>query len=461
MRINTVIIQYFLLSILLLFLFIKAYLILFSLVKDEGRPNNVNVKMTEVGGRGQKQPQNGSSSLSSEQAHFSLESPKSSTTTTSSDKGEKWLKRTISQSLSFISSSWALVKHRLLRFDQTVREKRNSVSTRATLFAGTSGGELLESFVFGSVRSLEKNTLNNLKALGMLHVASASGANVAVVVKLIELFTAPIKRPKLRYLLLLIGIGWYAQLADFSASIVRASLSASYQLWGELWHGRPTHPLLALGWAASVMVLLKPDYLTSLSYQLSCLATLSLGLFSARGSATTQFTSRETWFDGPQPQAASQPYVWDYLNRVIKRSSVIVSQTLSDSFNTSLAAAILITPFLWIKFGDWSSLSLIANTLLLWLTPLITQVSLALVVTTAWAGEWPLDVYWQVQRILGITLNLLAKVFLLGATRLSQIDPWIRAHAWFRYSSIGWWLLSGYVVVKQVRISRRATDDSV
>ncbi len=389
------------------------------------------------------------------------------------DTSEKARKSWIKQTLARLQSSWVLVKTRVSAFDRKVRLEKYRLSQIAAWHGRAAGGEFLTAFVFGSVTSLEKTTKNNLKTLGLLHIASASGANVAIVTALITRGLGWLKTNKLKYLILLVAIFCYADLAEFSASIVRASLGTGYKLFGELWLHRPIHPLVALGISAITMVVIRPDYLSNLSFQLSCLATLGLACFSNLNSVmvlTTKSASTEqpmllvpVWTDGRQPHVAAQsrwgerlaPF-FSFLQNGYRR----ITQTLFDSFWTSVAAQLFITPFLWWKFGDWSPLSLVANPLLLWLTPVITQLSLALVVTTVWADKWPLEFFWYVQRLLGELLNFSAQWFQFGVTWLSRTEPWLTSHSWFQYSIGGWWLLSGFIVVKTFGPRLKHTHDT-
>ncbi|HCC84537.1 MAG TPA: hypothetical protein DEP87_02550, partial [Candidatus Pacebacteria bacterium] len=291
----------------------------------------------------------------------------------------------------------------------------------------------------------------------LLHIASASGANVAIVVGWSEFITRIWPQRQTKFGLVMLFLGFYLVLAEFSASIVRATLGASYRLAALYLWKRPVNALWSLGVSAGLMLLVRPAYLLELSFQLSCLATLGLALFSDFSSRVTR---EKSLIEGFQPRTARQSQFRTKFTQLVSQCFHTIVQTLSDSFKMCLAAQVFITPYLWLKFDVFTPISLIANPSLLWMTPLITQLCLGLLMTTTWMGQRPLEVGWISLRIMGQVLNFTAQLFLSSLTLLSQLDRWLLTHHLIWGGWIGWWLLSGFLVVKTINLSAQSSDDT-
>lgn len=389
------------------------------------------------------------------------------------DKPIKPEKTLIEQSFSQNKSSEDSEKNWVLEWLRVLQQEKYRLIQRTKAYTGDSGRQLLAAFVFGSVSDLKQTTKSELQTLGMLHVASASGANVSLILSLLRLFTKKLPRGW-QFSSLVLCLCYYSALAEFSASIVRAALGSGYRLIAQLLVRRPVTPLWAFGASAGVMLLLRPRYMSELSFQLSCLATLGLACFGSgqpqNNANVRSVPSLQLPFDlatresvvigGLQPQVAVQSSFRVKWGTLVRSSSTKITQTLSDSLFTSLAAQVFVTPFIWLQLGEFAPSSILANTCLLWITPLLTQLCLALLLTTAWAGEWPMYLYWLCQRFLGKFLDLTAEVFLSGVTLLSHLDHWLQLHHGTMGSWIGWWLLTGFVVVKTWQQAHQKPDDT-
>jgi ComEC/Rec2-related protein len=389
------------------------------------------------------------------------------------DKPLKTKKALIQQGLGQDKSSKGSEKNWVLERLRVFQQEKYRLIQRTKAYTGVSGRQLIAAFVFGSVSDLKQTTKSELQTLGMLHVASASGANVSLILSLLRLFTKRLPRGW-HFSCLVLCLCAYSALAEFSASIVRSALGSGYRLVGQLLVQRPVTPFWALGASAGIMLLLRPQYVSELSFQLSCLATLGLACF---GTGQTQnnanvrivpslqlpfdlVTRERALIGGLQPQVALQSAFRVKWRTFIYSSSTKITQTLSDSLFTSLAAQVFVTPFIWLQLGEFAPSSLLANTCLLWITPLLTQLCLALLLTTSWAGEWPTYLYWLCQRFLGKCLDLTAEVFLSGVTLLSHFDHWLQLHHGTMGGWIGWWLLTGLVVVKTWQQAHQKPDDT-
>lgn len=191
---------------------------------------------------------------------------------------------------------------------------------------------LMLGIVFGIKQNLSKDFLDNLKTAGVMHVIAASGMNVTITAGFIfYLFSSFFKR-QIAVFLSMIGILFYAFLAGFEASIVRASIMGiiafSSQILGKQQYG--FYALLLTGF---IMLVFQPEFLFDIGFQLSFAATLGI-LFIPKLFSKFQ-------------------------------------NAFSEDFLTTISAQIATLPILLGSFGTYSLWSVVCNTLVLWTVPFL------------------------------------------------------------------------------------------
>ena len=227
--------------------------------------------------------------------------------------------------ISFVKNSDGL----FLAVVKPIRQKIITVFDK-TLPNDLSG--LMLGIVFGIKQNLSKDFLDNLKTAGVMHVIAASGMNVTMTAGFVFYLFSLIFRRQLAVFLSILGVLFYAILAGFEASIVRASIMGiiafSSQILGKQQYG--FYALLLTGF---VMLFISPKYLFDIGFQLSFAATLGI-LFIPGVFARLQ-------------------------------------NALSDNFLTTISAQIATIPIILASFGTYSLWSVIANTLVLWTVPFL------------------------------------------------------------------------------------------
>lgn len=210
------------------------------------------------------------------------------------------------------------------------RLRQNLLNTYQTSLPQPFGG-LLAGIVLGAKSSLDPQLKNVLLKTGVYHVVAASGMNVTLVTAFI-LQSLKIKSRQ-KHLLLALPIAFaYAFLAGASPPVLRAALMASIAYLA-LFSGRQTSSLLGLFWTAVLLLLISPRLAADLGFQLS--------LASVFGLITIQPIIQKTGFMARFTQA--QPL-------------------LANNLATTLAAQIATFPLLFFTFGQYSILTLLANT---------------------------------------------------------------------------------------------------
>lgn len=224
----------------------------------------------------------------------------------------------------------------LLAISQFIRQKVRSLFNASLPPTSSS---LLSGIIFGVRGDMPQDFFESLKKTGTLHVIAASGMNVSLVGSFLASFLILFVRRQIALFITIVGIFFYALLAGFEPSIVRAAIMGSIAFAAQIM-GRQNLSLFSLFIAGFIMLMVSPQSLYDIGFQLSFLATL--GLITVKPI-----------FDS----ALSRINLPNFLG------------FLHESFSTSLAAQIGTLPVLVANFGTFSLISILANTLILWTVP--------------------------------------------------------------------------------------------
>lgn len=191
---------------------------------------------------------------------------------------------------------------------------------------------LMLGIVFGIKQDLSKEFLDNLKTAGVMHVIAASGMNVTITAGFIFYFFTLFLKRQLAVFVSILGILFYAFLAGFEASIVRASIMGIIAFSSQIL-GKQQFSFYALLLTAFLMLFVAPQYLFDIGFELSFAATLGI-LFIPRVFSKFQ-------------------------------------NAFSEGFLTTISAQIATLPIILGSFGVYSPWSIICNTLVLWTVPFL------------------------------------------------------------------------------------------
>ncbi len=137
-------------------------------------------------------------------------------------------------------------------------------------------GSLALGVLIGDDRGLAQETRAVLRRAGLSHLTAVSGWNVAVVVGFLEGLLHRVRwRAWMRWLIAAVGVWSYAVVTGLDPPVLRAATMASLYLLAR-WRGWPREPISALGWAVVLLILVRPNLVDSLSFQLSGIATATL-----------------------------------------------------------------------------------------------------------------------------------------------------------------------------------------
>lgn len=281
--------------------------------------------------------------------------------------------------------------------------------------------------VFGVDLEKGSELQSSIKIIGMSHVTSASGYNVGLILNLAHSITSRFYR--LYRLATLFPLVWvYVWLCDFTPSVTRAALMSSLMLLAASGR-RQLSAMRALCYTAVLVAIFKTDWLGSLSFQLSWFATLGI-------VAWLPLTDVERWlgmksWERTQSQADVARVGWRWWWCEFRQNWLA---TLCTQLTTG--------PLIFEHFQNWPVVALLANPLLLWLTPAMTLLSGGyLVVTTAAQpilGHLLGDPVWGWW--LGWPLRTTMDVFRWGAEGLARLPGSNLVVAdWPTWQTYGWW----------------------
>jgi competence protein ComEC len=156
-----------------------------------------------------------------------------------------------------------------------IADLRRRIAATFLRQAGPHQGGLLAALVLGSaVVPLPSELRDDFRVAGLSHALAASGFHLTVLLGAVLALAKPLGRG-LRLPLAALAIGLFLLLAGPQPSVVRAVLTGAVALVA-LEFGRRSRPLPWLVMAAAVMLLVRPDWLQDVGFQLSVAATAGL-----------------------------------------------------------------------------------------------------------------------------------------------------------------------------------------
>jgi competence protein ComEC len=250
---------------------------------------------------------------------------------------------------------------------------------------------------------------------GTAHILAISGANISIIIAmLLSLGILVFGRQRSIYIWLALALTWlYTLLAGMHPPIIRAAIMGSLLLIAE-YLGRQGSAIIALAFAAAVMVGIQPGLLWTVSFQLSFLAMAGLILF--------------------------YPYFQAWGRKGVARISgdrmplAATGNMVTDGFAASLAATVAVAPLIAHNFGIVSLVGVPATFFSLPALPLIIVTS-ALV---AFAGLFAA----LAAEMLGWLAWLFLSYFIFLVRGFHALP-----YAWLDVATISTWHIWGYYAI--------------
>lgn len=194
---------------------------------------------------------------------------------------------------------------------------------------------LLSGILLGTQRDLPFYLKNELKITSTIHIVVVSGQNLSLLAGFVMSLAAFLGRKKTVFLTLFV-IVFYSLLTGLGVPVLRAALMAGFAYLAQIL-GKERSGGWVLFLTAGLMLLYNPNWLLSISFQLSFLATFGV--------------------------VAAAPI----LAQVLKKVPEVLKQDLA----TTLSAQALVLPVIAYNFNQISLAGVFANILVLWTIPLV------------------------------------------------------------------------------------------
>ncbi|MGD2065285.1 MAG: DNA internalization-related competence protein ComEC/Rec2 [Dehalococcoidia bacterium] len=231
-------------------------------------------------------------------------------------------------------------------------------SLRGRLSASLAGalpepqGSLAQAILLGLRGNIPDSVYDAFSRTGTAHLLAISGLHISIIIAMLLSFGILVfGRQRSIYIWLTLAITWlYVLLAGMHPPIIRAAIMGSLFLVAE-YLGRQGSAIIALAFAAAVMVGVEPNLLWTISFQLSFLAMAGLILL---------YPYFQTW--GRKGVAS----LFGTRERIVG-----VGNMITDGFAATLAAIVAVGPLIAYSFGVVSLVALPATFLSLPALPFI------------------------------------------------------------------------------------------
>jgi competence protein ComEC len=203
-------------------------------------------------------------------------------------------------------------------------------------------GSLAQGVLLGLRGNIPDSLNSAFSRTGTAHILAISGLNISIVIAMfLSLGVLFFGRQRSLYIWLALAFTWlYTLLAGMNPPVIRAAIMGSLFLIA-IYLGRQGSAIIALAFAAAVMVGIQPQLLWSVSFQLSFLAMAGLILF---------YPYFQTW--GRKGVAL----LFKNSEKIVPTASII-----TDGFAASLAAILAVAPLIAYNFGIVSLVGLPAT----------------------------------------------------------------------------------------------------
>ena len=226
--------------------------------------------------------------------------------------------------------------------------KRYARSTIASLLPEPQAA-LLTGILLGIDTGIPRDLMDDFSATGTTHIIAISGFNLTIIASILAGLARRLFGRRRAFWVAAAGVALYTVLVGASAAVVRAALMGGLYLWAQ-YLGRESSAPVSLGAAAIVMTAWNPNTLWDVGFQLSFAATLGLMLYT-------------------EPLERSFERVLGRLASAERAERIVGS--ISETLVTTLAAQITTLPVLLFHFGQLSVVTLLSNSLILPVQPLL------------------------------------------------------------------------------------------
>ena len=241
---------------------------------------------------------------------------------------------------------------------------RHQLSSRLqSVFSDPESGVIAAAMFLGDKSSLPREIKDAFATSGLSHILAVSGLHVGVIYLGLGMLLFPLIRiphgPKVRQVLILIGLLGYMLLAGAGPAVVRAVLMFGLLILVKLF-GKKSHLLTALSFSAWIQILIDPMIISQIGFQLSYAAVL--GIF----------------------------WILPVIERHFSPGSPVWLKHLNSGMAVTIAASLMTAPLVWVYFGAFPTWFLVSNVFVSFLAFPMILTGFAIVVLIAICPDWGL-----------------------------------------------------------------------
>lgn len=276
--------------------------------------------------------------------------------------------------------------------------QREILDQRIRLFLPSPQSELLSGILLGEKYNLPGQLRLALRDTSTLHIVVVSGQNLTLLAGLAMRLSGLLTR-KITITLALLIVASYTLLTGADIPVVRAAIMATLAYLAQIL-GRETAGVWVLALTAAGLLLINPQWLFDLSFQLSFLATLGLITIAP----------------------------------LISKSLTQLPSFLRENLAVTIGAQAMVTPIIASNFHQFSIVGILANLLVIWIVPYIMVGGLIMLVfsfISQLGGQ-----------ILGLSLNLLLTYFIYIVQFFASLP-----FAWEYIGEFSWLVWIGYYLI--------------
>ncbi len=233
--------------------------------------------------------------------------------------------------------------------DETLKPMQKALSSQIEMFLDGPQAVLLQGMLLGVSQNVSKDLKEKLQSTSTIHMIVVSGQNLSLTASFLMSSLGFLGRKKATWVTLG-AIVFYSLLTGLGIPVIRAGLMSGITYGGQLL-GRNTTGWWILLVSGGGMLLWEPNWLLSISFQLSFLATFGVVIVAP----------------------------------VVERYVQWLPEFFRQDFAVSVAAQLTTMPIIAYNFNQLSVVGVVVNCLLLWVvSPVMIVGAGALVVSWVW-----------------------------------------------------------------------------
>lgn len=255
-----------------------------------------------------------------------------------------------------------------------VGELLGKAKKAAGMFLPSEHFGLVWGIAFGDDELVDPQMKKRMANLGIQHVLSASGYNVNVLIGIVSEWVGDSQK-KLKYGLISLVLVIYSALCLFQPSIVRATLQALIACVAAVVQ-KPAHPRVVFLITVGAMILVRPDWVSAASFQLSAAATLGILIYSSKKKGIKEQITHTTSIKNIEQNDIVTARKCISQKFFMQQAITTLSWYVLETCRLSLAASLFTIPIIMWHFGEGSVWSPISNIFIQWFIEAFTCISL-------------------------------------------------------------------------------------